>query len=190
MKRSLVTLGLLALCSFIIAPLAYADGEGSAEADVFVRVDPNIGVSAVRPVVNAGTVQTGEITGNFTFRVDANTEAVEIFIEASELYKGDDPLDPDVAAILLDIESGVEILPEAASPIAGEDNTAAFDGVGLPIASPLGDFPTVKTESIIFESSQNGHFSQPVDVVIKWLQDDPEKPQGEYSGKVRFTALE
>jgi hypothetical protein len=44
------------------------------------------------------------------------------------------------------------------------------------------------TESIIFESAQNNHFSQQVDLVVWWIQDDPEKPMGEYSGCVGMTA--
>jgi hypothetical protein len=47
----------------------------------------------------------------------------------------------------------------------------------------------VVTETKAYESSQNNHFSQNVNVVVTWNQDDPEKPMGEYSGCVRLTAL-
>ena len=40
-----------------------------------------------------------------------------------------------------------------------------------------------------FESSQNGHFSQEVAVTCTWNQDDPEKPQGEYSGWVVLAGM-
>ena len=53
----------------------------------------------------------------------------------------------------------------------------------------IGLFPAVGTESIQFESSQGNTFSQPVTLTINWLQDDPQKPQGIYSGRVGIDVM-
>jgi hypothetical protein len=50
-------------------------------------------------------------------------------------------------------------------------------------------FPTQRSETIGFESSQNNRFSQDVTVTVCWDQDDDEKPMGEYSGVVKLTSM-
>jgi hypothetical protein len=134
--------------------------------------------------VDAGTVQTGEFCATITFRVDANLQQVCLLVEASPLYKGDDPNGEEVPPIPLDLSSGVEISPTNAYPLGGRDKIASYLEDSM-----IGNFPAKKTESICYESSQNNHFSQDVLVTVCWNQDDPEKPTGEYSGKVRLTAL-
>ena len=49
-------------------------------------------------------------------------------------------------------------------------------------------FLGLQTDYIGFESSQPGYFSQNVFVTVAWNQDDPEKPQGQYSGLVTLLA--
>ena len=185
MKKTLIGLSVLALFAIVGVAQTYADLSGSADADVYVVVNPNVTVGANTPIVNAGTVQTGEFSATINFRIDANKEQVSLFVEASPLYKGDDPTNADVPPIPLNLSKGVDITPANANPLAAGSNNAQYIGSGDVIL----DFPTQRTQTIAFESSQNGHFSQDVLVQVWWLQDDPEKPMGEYSGKVRITAL-
>jgi hypothetical protein len=175
---------LLAVALFCFAGMAMADTEGHAVAHVYVVVDPNISVGVITPNVDLATVQTGLIPGILTFRVDANVEQAAFCVGASDLYKGDDPTDPEVAPIPVDRESGVDIQPTDANPVQGGSYNADYEE---PWTYEL--FNGWMTGYILFESSQAGYFSQDVYVTLNWTQDDPEKPQGEYSGWVGFWAF-
>jgi hypothetical protein len=181
MKRVALVLSVLAVIGFAVGT-SYADPKGDAKAHVYVKVDPNIAVKPLAATVNAGTVQVGNFSAIVPFRVDANTEAVNLWAACSQLYKGNDPLGTEVAPIAL--SGGVPIQPTNANPVGGASNVASYAGAG----EDVDGFPTLITNSIVFESSQNGHFSQDVSVTCSWNQDDPEKPTGEYSGVVKFYA--
>lgn len=182
--KALLVVAALMLC---IVPAVHADPNASATAHVYLTIDPNIGLSAIDSNVNAGTLQTGSIEVPIRFRVDANTEAVSISALITNLYKGDDPTNQDVAPVAPDIDAGVVMDPEHANEIAGGDNIASYDGTGS-ITNEKGTFNGLTTEKLTFESSQNGHFSQEVEVTPTWENSDDEKPQGEYSGYVKLFA--
>jgi hypothetical protein len=159
-------------------------GGGEASCHVYVDVIPNVAVMAMQPVVDLGSIQTGVFSGTIPFRVDANTERVRIWGAVTKLYKGDlggPPDSLDVEPIKIQFLSTLGIYPHNGNPVGGEDNEAVYytlffvDGLQGYMAQP-----------IVFESAQNGHFSQQVDLVARWEQADPEKPMGEYSGKVRI----
>ena len=157
---------------------------GFAACHVFVDVDPNIAIMPLDPVVSLGSVQTGVFTGTIPFRIDANTEKVRIWTAATQLWKGSVYApDNEVPPISFELNSGVEIYAEMGSPVGGADNRADFTGY-----HPIDDYPGYVTERIVFESAQDGHFSQRVDMVVHWDQADPERPMGEYSGKVKMLA--
>jgi hypothetical protein len=190
MKR---TLTMLAVAGLVLAwaGFAYGDMENDASCHVFVNVDPNIGVMPLMPYFDLGSVQTGPFTGIVPFRIDANTEQVRIQAAASYLYKGNDP-DPDtlwVDPILLLMEpddfgpAGIEIMAYNGNPIGGASHRAIYSQQTV-----INGFPGWSTEYITFESAQNNHFSQQVDLYVTWIQDDPEKPMGEYSGAVAIYA--
>ncbi len=175
----------MALLALVAAP-AYADTQGAATASVTVNVNPNVSLSAKTPLVNAGTIQTGDFFAQVTWTVGANLEQVSFFLEASDLYKGDDPVNISVAPIALNTNKPAEFAPQFGSELNAGDNKAVWvTGAG----APIGAYPTKKTETAIFESSQNGHYSQDVSTKIWFVQPDPEKTVGQYSGKVRLTAL-
>lgn len=184
-KMIALTLGLMAMMGLMFASAALADTTGNATADIVVRVNPNVTVGVLTAIVDAGTVQTGTFTATIRYRIDANVEAVALYVEASPLYKGNDPTNTDVAPIPLNLTAGATIAAANANPINAGTNVANF----INPTALVRNFPAAGTETIVFESSQNGHFSQDVTVAVSWLQDDPEKPQGEYSGVVRLTAL-
>ncbi|MEW6220629.1 MAG: hypothetical protein AB1634_14015 [Thermodesulfobacteriota bacterium] len=182
--KKVIFIGLLALTPFV-ASTSSADTEGSATAHVYMDVVANIAVAPETPVVDAGDIQMGDFSATFQFRIDANTEAVQMFMAASDLWKGDDPLGTAVAPIPVNLSEGVVFDCDNANPLQGAGDTAAFTAAMVDING----FPAVMSEPIAFESSQNGHFSQSCRQVVTWSQNDPEKPMGEYSGKVRLTAM-
>jgi hypothetical protein len=165
--------------------VSFADTSGSATATVLAKVNPNIGIKVNTATVDAGSVQTGDFSADIQFQVDANAQFINAFASASGLYKGADPSNTDVAPIPLNTAKGVAIVPTNGNQINNGPNNAAFTVAG----DPIGAFPTTKTETITLESSQNGHFSQPINVRVFWNQNDPEKPQGQYTGKVGLYVL-
>ncbi len=169
----------LALVVLGAASYSYADFSSEAVAHVYVQVNPNIAVSAIDSNVNMQTIQSDDITWPITFRIDANTESVGISGLVTKLYKGDDPTGTEVLPIPVKTSAGLVIDPTNASEVAGGDGIAAYVGVG----SYLG-FAGELSEALTFESSQDNHFSQEVEVSPTWFNIDEEKPQGEYSGYV------
>jgi hypothetical protein len=180
MKKFVALLAALMIAGF--AAVSFADTEGFSTAKVYVNVQPNVSVMTLESNVNAGTVQTGPFSADFLFRVDANEEAVALAVAASPLFKGNDPTSTLVAPIPL--FDGVVIQPPNANPIANGTNVAQYE-----TDYQIDQYPGRRTNAIVFESSQPGTFSQDVAVRVSWNQDDPQKPKGEYSGKVRFFAM-
>ncbi|MBT8132675.1 MAG: hypothetical protein KJO35_10430, partial [Gammaproteobacteria bacterium] len=123
MKRRLA----LALGLFVCAGAANADLESMATAHVFVDVVSNIAVRANQPQVDMGDIQTGVFSTSIEFRVDANHEDIDLACFASDLYKGDDPTNDDVAPIPLFLPAGCLIDPINANPTGGGSSVAAFD---------------------------------------------------------------
>ena len=187
--RSFLSLAFLLL---LVPGIAYG-GDGSTPADgdaschVFVDVSANVAVAALAPYLNLGSVQMGAFSGTLPFRVDANTQQVRLSAEVTKLYKGDVPPDTtgftEVAPIRILPYSEVEFYPHMANATGGDDNHAKYNRLAV-----IDGFKGFGTESIVFESAQNNHFSQQVDLVVWWEQTDPEKPMGEYSGKVKMFA--
>ncbi len=174
----MISLAVLMLCT-----TAYADVSSSDVATVIATVDPNIAVNYEGSVVT-GNVQTGDFTASITFRVDANTQFVKFCVEGSGLYKAGIVENPDTPPIPLSTDP-VEISADDGNPAGGADGLINW----TTDLADIDGFPGLKSEEIIFESMQIGHFSQDVHLVLKWLQDDPEKPTGEYVGKVRLVAM-
>lgn len=185
MKKIICVLAAAAMVAGF-SSVSFADTTGSATASVYATVNPNIGVKVNSAIVDAGTVQTGDFAADISFRVDANAQFIKAFASASPLYKGDNPNGTDVAPIPLNLSKGVAIVPTQGNEINSGDNMAAFIG---DTGDSIGAYPTSKTETITLESSQNNHFSQDVNMKVWWTQADPEKPQGQYSGKVALFVM-
>jgi hypothetical protein len=183
MRRAFAVVG-LAVLALASAGMAFADPTSEATADVFIDIDPNIAITPMFPYIDMGTWQTGEFTGTIPFRVDANTEQVKFAACASNLYKGDDPDAGLVPPIDIYLSAGVYLYAEMGNPIGGDDHNVSYVG-----EYDVDGFPGWITEEVIFESAQPGHFSQQMDMVVTWTQPDPEKPMGQYSGKVRLMAM-
>jgi hypothetical protein len=187
MKKALAIIsGLLVLA---MAAVSFADTSNSALARTHVKVSPDIAVSALTPNVDMGSVQRGVVTGLVDFRVDANQQYVNISVAASPLFKGDDPVYAFSGAA--DAVAPIAVVPSAA--IHPDNGTNPATGLATIIA-PLtitglsGNYPTLGSLPVTFEAASNGHFSQVVHTAFSWNQDQVEKPAGDYSGIVVFTA--
>ncbi|RPH61132.1 MAG: hypothetical protein EHM89_07755 [Acidobacteria bacterium] len=172
----------LALASFGVAS---ADEEDNAQSHVYVVVDPNITILPGAASVNLGTVQTGIFPGRIQFRIDANTEQVQFYAVVSHLYKGDVCTITDVPPIPVALPPGVVMTADAANPVGGSSNVADYTGTAIQNTC----FDSHSSRTIRWESAQNGHFSQYVYLTPSWIQADPEKPMGEYSGFVSLWAM-
>jgi len=181
MKRAIV---LAVLAALAWGCTAWADETASGTAEVFVVVNPNIGVIPLDPSVDMGTIQMGTFTGLIPWRVDANTQNVLFWAAASYLYKGDDPTNPTVPPIMLNQTYGVHFDIAHGGPVGGEDDILSFINAVL-----IDDFPGWETEAVEYESSDPGHMSQDCSMTVSWDQANPERPMGEYSGKVRLYGM-
>jgi len=161
---------------------SFADTAASAVVNVSVNVNPNVSLTAINANVNAGTVQTGTFTAFCAFEVDANSEQVSFQVAASNLYKGD--VASSTNYIPLDLSVPAVVQPVAGNPLNFASNALAYTSA----TTTVGGFTAYLTTVQAYESSQNGVFSQEVDVTVTWLQANPEMATGEYSGVVELIA--
>lgn len=179
MKKILLMLLLGVLVIAFTTSALLADEMASATKRVSVKVLPNIGLGAGTP--EQAEIQTGRFYITVPFQVDANTQYITLCIAATHLYKADDPAS-EVPFISLCTDKTVKVNPFNGNE-AGGDNELEWD-----IPATIDGFDGFQTVCGLFESSQSGRFSMPVDVMVCWIQDDDEKPIGEYSGWVQMMA--
>jgi hypothetical protein len=176
---------IVAIAMMAVVALAtpiFADTGASATVNVQVTVNPNVSLTPINATVNAGTVQTGTFFAFCQFEVDANNEQVSFQVAASALYKGDDP----TTSIIIPVNLS---MPPLVQPVNG--NPLNFASPNLCYTSSVctvAGFPAQMTINQAYESSQNGVFSQEVDVTVYYLQNNPELPTGQYSGVVQLVA--
>lgn len=169
-----------------MATVCLAETSNLADARVHVKVDPDIAVSALTPNVDMSSIQRGIVTGLVDFRIDANKQYVSISVAGSPLFKGDDPLYNGTDKVdPIDIVPKATIQPDnGTNPDTGQNKVE----VNLATIGTIGNFPSLASAPVTFESAANGHFSQVVHTVFTWNQDQVEKPAGDYSGVVRLVA--
>ncbi|MBN1786864.1 MAG: hypothetical protein JW806_00550 [Sedimentisphaerales bacterium] len=178
MKRKMLAIVAIMM---MVTSVASADLSGEAEAHVFVDVVANVSVGVLTSNVDLGQIQTGSFPANLVFRVDANVEQVKFTVIATDLYKGDDPASLFTIPVAGD---GAVVQPTNANPIQGGTNLLVWlagDG-----SLQLNGMSATQSETKAYESGQNQHFSQDVDVTVEYDQIDPELPRGEYSGWVKL----
>ena len=194
MKRPLIALVAMMAVAICCASYTYADSSAEAITRVFVDVDPNVGVSGPEILVRSQGVQTGEFSVDITFVVNSNQQTLAIEMEATELWKGGNPLIPVAdpmytPGIPLLLEAGIPLDVPGATPLDGADTTAAYLSLAAS-DSTIGIFPAWKTEAVAFENSTVGLWlNQAVTATVTWHQDDPNKPEGQYEALVLCRAL-
>ena len=143
----------------------------------------SLSVMAKTIIIDAGRIQSGDFYAICVFTIKTDLDKVAIFLEASDLYRGGDPLKPGkVGPIALNTGKPADIAAEFA---AGSRNTAFWRGSGNPISG----FPSKKTETLIFEVSHGSQVSQEVSCKIWYTQPVAAKPAGQYSGAVRLNTM-
>ena len=181
MKRVMM----VAFATFVVVAFAtpiFADTGAAATVNVKVIVNPNVSLQAINVNVDAGTIQTGHFSAFCQFMVDANSEQVSFQVNASNLYKGNDPTTTTYIPLCLD--RGPLVQPVNGNATNFHSNCLSYTGAGPTVWG----FATETTEVVQYESSQSGTFSQEVDVTVTWVQRDDQMPQGEYSGIVQLVA--
>lgn len=134
-------------------------------------------------MIDAGRIQTGDFFAIFVFTIRGDLDKVAIFLEASDLYKGGDPINRGkVGPIALNTGKPAEIMAEFAD---GSRKTAFWRGAGNPISG----YPSKKTETLIYGGGPGGHFSQDISCKIWYTQPVAAKPAGQYSGVVRLNTM-
>lgn len=171
-----------------LAGAALADLDGSAVVAVHAKVTANIAVTPQAPVVDVGSVQIGDLWGRIGFLVHANTQAVKMWVTATDLWKGDIPHSNPlgVPPIPLYTGAGAKIEPSGASPLGGGSNVADLPSMHN---SSIAGFPAYQSTQITFESMDNGTFSHPVLVTVLWKLENNEQPMGDYGGRVMLSAM-
>lgn len=177
----------LLLGSGVFAVVPSGQPLNSYDTHVFVHVNPTISVGA-DPTVTLHPVGLGTFTGKIHYKVDANTQEVRMWVEATNLVKADRPI-PVAGEDLYEIPtsgSGVHVDADYASPLGGGTDLLKWEGAA--VQNPDTGWKWRSTEAGVFTSNQRGRFSQGVDVAVDWDQSNPELPMGDYSGWVRLTA--
>ena len=128
-------LGALVALMVVSSGAALADTTSYATTHVYVNVVSNISVQATDAYFDLGEIQTGDFYGEIPFRVDANTEQVTFWADASYLYKGNDPYNDDVLPILA---KQARNNPIASMLIAAGVGWLIFSEVRGPVAKTLG----------------------------------------------------
>jgi len=176
----IIAIAMVAVVAF--ATPIFADTGASAVVNVQVTVNPNVSLQPINATVNAGTVQTGTFSAFCQFEVNANSEQVSFQVDASALYKGDDPT--TTILIPLNLSAPPLVQPVNGNPLSFASPNLSYTGAGPTVSG----FATEQTIVQGYESSQAGVFSQEVDVTVYYLQNNPELPTGQYSGVVQLIA--
>jgi len=177
-KKLFIVLALVA--SLFCAAAAHADPEDDAVARVQCEILANIAAQATGEVT-LESLQTGPVCGNVPFRIDANTQYIMLAVEASHLFKADDP-NSDYAILLQND------CPAEASIVGGNPVPTCLPFVtGLTNIAGMG-YAGYGTSFAQMESGQAGHFSNDLLVRATWCNLDDELPRGDYSGYVKIVA--
>ena len=156
---------------------------GKAAPALLVSPNRSLAVMAKTIIIDAGRIQSGDFFAICVFAIKTDLDKVAIFLEASDLHKGGDPLNPGrVGPIALNTGKPAEITAEFA---AASRNKAFWRGAGNPISG----YPSKKTETLIYGVSPGSQFNQEVSCKIWYTQPVAAKPAGQYSGVVRLNTM-
>ena len=170
----------------LVASSAFADTSASSVKRVAVNVAQSVGIGQLALAANPD-IQTGTVKLTIPFRVDANTQYVDMSVCATNLFKADVPTSPYVIP-LDDV-----VVPTLLSP--GHDFTPDVQNMPLTVVTPLvilinGNNWTFRCSSAArFHSPDNNAFSKNVNMTANWNNTNFELPVGEYSGYVRLTVF-
>ena len=162
-----------------------AQTQATSGARALVTVPPYISVTPIQPVWDMSTVLTGSFSATVTWRIEANVQTIQMMLEASDLYRDDDPSKTEIPPIPLDTTKPAYFTGEFGRLTSGGGNQASWTGPGTPNSG----FPTKQTETVFYQSSQASITNQLVSTQIYFDQQEKIKPTGAYSGRIKITAL-
>ncbi len=151
----------------------------SSTAQAKVNYATELAVQAMEPTILLDFSGMGRIDCDVVFTVIANTEEVQMYVEATDLHFSDST--KNVSAIPLNTSAGIKIDPVGAE---GSRN-AAFVGSGDTIQG----LSSHKTEILKFASQDSLTFNHEVFVSLEWNQKEEQKPAGEYTANIRLTCF-
>lgn len=169
MKRFAIVAAVLLATAAVYSSSARADTSGTASSQVTVQIVSNVSISPQLAVVPAGIVQPNGSTlvvAPVPFNVSANVQNLAFSVQASMLYKGDDPTSSNAIQLA---SAGADITATNANPYPGVQNTGL--GFSSVQAGTLNGFPMFTTGTVDLESSVVDDFSQVVTATVRWLPD-------------------
>jgi hypothetical protein len=188
MKYFAIALALIAGAALLSTP-ALADSSNSAAAHVICNVVPNVAINPNTPQVVVSAIQSDEFDVEVEFQVQANTQVLELSVQASSLFKHDDPNSPYFIPLMSGSET-VDVTIQSGSPLGGLNNKLSFVG---PAASPIEvagrSYPASTTDTKQYGSGQGEFWNQWTKVTVGYDQAVETLPTGEYSGGIQLTAV-
>ena len=187
MRNRLASVGLVAgiLMLIDLSTVSTRAQQQGAVTRVLANVPATVAISPLQPLWDVTLQQIGSFSATLAWRVEANVTQLQMMVEASDLFKADDPTNTAVPPIPLDTSRPVLLTAEHANQANAGGNKMVWIGPG----AAIGGFPTNRTETITLESSQQEIFSQLVTTQIFYNQQEVIKPMGQYSGRVKITTM-
>ena len=184
-KKEFVFFRVVLFCCLVMFPAADCVAETvSSSATMDLQLESVISVEAETSTVSENFTGTGSIEFTANFIVTANTNQVDMFVETTAFYLDGNTSDPEVTPIPLEESEGVEIDPDEATLTQGS-NPASYSGDGDPVES----YPSRKSVTLSFESSDSFTFNHSTAVTVTWDQTDPLQPAGQYFAKIKLTCI-
>jgi hypothetical protein len=190
-------LALAVVGAFLVPAAAFADIEFSSTKRVQVAILPTIAVSnAGADAVLGSAIQTGNVTLQVPFRIDANTQFIMMQAFATDLFKADAGTvgSQSVHRIFHTGTVGVVVDPapdpEAGGVVGanGPSSLAYAGSTAVTFPTSLGIWEFYPTTLERYESGIRGRFSHDLRLGVTWRNLNSELPQGNYSGFVRLFA--
>jgi hypothetical protein len=184
MKKSLLTILMVLVLS---SGVALAQTQANAPANVYIVVQPNIGVSFVGSGDMGTVAAIGPFSRPLAFSVDANKQEVNLWVQVTELYKDNLPLITTFKSIKIEQPAGVLVVPTNASRLPPGTPNIALPYVGTAPADTGAGFLGLTTAEGHFGSGL-ATFSTTVTVTPTWNLNS-ETVVGTYGGKVTLYAM-
>jgi len=160
--------------------------QASATTTAVLDIEPQVAVQPRTPTIRVIHAGTGEIEVTAEFMIGANVPVVDMYVEATDFFfmSGSDAA-PSVAPVPLLESGGVYVQADGATNISGGANPLPFVGRGDPVEG----LESQKTDHVTYQSNEPYAFNHVVAVTVTWIQEDPNKPAGQYAAKIKLTCL-
>lgn len=175
-KKPILTLG---LAGMLMAGTASAELMDEDMLKVTVHIEPSIAVKAGQDA-ELSALQTGEVEGALQFRIDSNSQEIDLSVQASHLYKGGDPNSEYILQLSQNGGAVIHVVGGNPTQYTGQFNSqvnvySGFMGYGA--------------EPVRMESGDSGRFSNDLEIDLTWNNDEDALPVGDYIGYVKVIGV-